>query len=305
MFFRFILVCSYLSAVSAMADILNNHEAPNYQSGERCLSALTHAQHSQQTSYAFETSITPDRSLNILSWNIEKGINAGWQNDLNQFTKSADFILLQEAVLGEKMLSPNDADLYWSFSKGYTTQHYISGVLIASPHTPEFTCTLEITEPWLRSPKSSLLAYFQFDQTTPTIVVNLHAVNFTLGVKAFAEQLGTLQKILTNYQGQLIVAGDFNTWNSDRLHLLQQFTAHLQLTEAHFTPDNRTQKFGQVLDYIFIRNFEVISSAVKSVSSSDHNPLLISVRHKNRDLDPDIALVHESKTSLSTPPSVN
>lgn len=288
----FVTFC-FASGASYSA-ILSNHEAPNYDEVPACRSAL-HALSTETKQHSRKAPATTEdqNSVRVLSWNIEKGFNLGWEEDLREFAADADFILLQEAVLKEEMQSPQDRNLFWSFSKGYTTDHYTSGVLIASQLQPVFTCTLHITEPWLRSPKSSLLSYFTQKNGQSLVVVNLHAINFTLGVEEFHTQLASIESILEDHSGQLIIAGDFNTWNNERRQLLDEFSATLKLKASVFQPDDRTYKFGHALDHVFFRNFDMASAQVQSVNTSDHNPLNVVLHFKDRSSDSENLVFHQ------------
>ena len=40
--------------------------------------------------------------FNLITWNVHKGQDKGWQEDLARLSKQADFVLLQEATLASK-----------------------------------------------------------------------------------------------------------------------------------------------------------------------------------------------------------
>jgi endonuclease/exonuclease/phosphatase (EEP) superfamily protein YafD len=105
------------------------------------------------------------------------------------------------------------------------------------------------------------------------LVVNIHMVNFTITTQAMQHQLEALQDIIRNHQGPVVVAGDFNTWNSKRETLVLQKMADLGLQAVTFAPDNRVEFFNRKVDNVFYRGLQVKKSLSHQVSSSDHNPL--------------------------------
>lgn len=68
-----------------------------------------------------------------------------------------------------------------------------------------------------------------------------------------------------NYQGPVIVAGDFNTWSDKRRLLLQNALARYQFQEASYQPDERTRVAGLPLDHLFYRGLTL--SQGEAVSS--------------------------------------
>jgi endonuclease/exonuclease/phosphatase (EEP) superfamily protein YafD len=43
------------------------------------------------------------------------------------------------------------------------------------------------------------------------LIVNVHAVNFTLGMARLREQLEAVADVLTSHSGPVLLTGDFNT----------------------------------------------------------------------------------------------
>ena len=81
-------------------------------------------------------------------------------------------------------------------------------------------------------------------------------------------------EILLDYNGPILLGGDFNSWNHKRLRLLHCIFRSAGLQEVPFEPDLRSRWMGKPLDYLFVRGLKVLASGVRVTRGSDHNPLL-------------------------------
>ena len=106
----------------------------------------------------------------------------------------------------------------------------------------------------------------------------MHAVNFAMGLQGFQQQIHALEELLVEHQGPVIIAGDLNTWSAGRQQLVDTFMQRFALTAVDFAPDLRTTAFGRALDHIYIRGMKPHTAEVIPVSSSDHNPLRVSLQ---------------------------
>lgn len=216
--------------------------------------------------------------IDVLSWNIAKGGQGGWREDLNRLAKGKELVLLQEALLDngfQSAVGNNSSD----FSPGYRTASYTSGVMTAASVTPLSTCSFETTEPYLTTPKMALITEYPLKHSNRTLLVaNIHAVNFTLGLTELSAQLQQISARLESHQGPIIFSGDFNTWREGRMLLVKAVIGELGLVSAPFSNDQRRQAFGLPLDHLFFRGLTLIESRCESVSSSDHNPIIVSLR---------------------------
>ena len=70
------------------------------------------------------------------------------------------------------------------------------------------------------------------DGNQVVMVANVHLINYTLAVSHFRAQLRQLAKILSKHQGPLIVSGDFNTWNDERMAVVDTIAGNLDLKAA-------------------------------------------------------------------------
>ena len=107
------------------------------------------------------------------------------------------------------------------------------------------------------------------------LAINVHAVNFELGLDSFSAQFRALGAVLDLHRGPVILAGDLNTWNGGRQALVERFTREHGLASVAFQPDLRTRAFGRALDHIYVRGLASTGARVIPVSSSDHNPLRV------------------------------
>lgn len=107
------------------------------------------------------------------------------------------------------------------------------------------------------------------------MVVNIHAVNFSLGVNVYSRQFSSIGAKIALHRGPLILAGDFNAWNRQRVNALRLFTRSMELQEVEFFIDNRSRVFGFPLDFIFFRDLYVAEASVLVTRASDHNPLRV------------------------------
>jgi endonuclease/exonuclease/phosphatase (EEP) superfamily protein YafD len=217
--------------------------------------------------------------IRLVNWNIQKGGDPEWVSDLNRITVEPDLMTLQEAALNTDAWSDVGAKHYRSFAPGYLTRHSLTGVMTISSAEPVTQCNLTSVEPWLRSPKATIITEYGLTGTDLTLlVVNLHAVNFTFGASDFREQIQQMQTVVSAHEGPMLLSGDFNTWGWRRARILQEMTDGLDLEMLDYEVDHRKRFFGKVLDRIYTRGLTVMESTTQRVDSSDHNPMSVRMR---------------------------
>lgn len=218
------------------------------------------------------------RNIRLLNWNVHKQVGMQWKSDYDQLSSDKDLVLIQEASLRTASINDIDATMYWSFAPGYRTGGEITGVLTLSSKKPLVQCSFVNLEPVLRTPKATSITQFGLSGTDETlIVVNVHAVNFTLGMGAYTEQFDQIAAALEHHRGPLILSGDFNTWRARRGELVEGLATKLQLRELQFAEDHRVQFFGRALDHIYVRGLSVIRTDTSNVETSDHNPMSVTL----------------------------
>lgn len=216
-------------------------------------------------------------AIRLCNWNIQKGRRRGWQHDLAAVAHDRDLILIQEAAMHTELLDVSQKANYWSFAPGYSSRRSQTGVMTLSSRRPLMHCSMVIWEPWLGTPKATNVTEFALSDSEDTLmVVNIHAVNFTLGLEVFRQQIGQVHDVLERHQGPIIFSGDFNTWRRERFHVLDRMLAGLDMYSLSFKKDQRKKMFGQHLDHIYTRDLHIVNASTRNVRSSDHNPMSVT-----------------------------
>ncbi|MBW3694370.1 endonuclease/exonuclease/phosphatase family protein [Vibrio sp. T187] len=218
--------------------------------------------------------------LGVLVWNIYKQNRPNWAQSLERFSKHSQIVLLQEASMTKELKGwikqaewgSNQVNAFEAFNTS-------AGVLSLAKTLPTQACGFTYTEPWLQLPKSALWTLYSLDNGETLAVVNIHAVNFTLGTEDYQSQLSVLTQKLSSHQGPMIFAGDFNSWSEARMDVLKAELTNVGLKEVAFNPDNRTQFVsGLPLDHVFYRDLALDTAEASITDASDHNPLLVRFR---------------------------
>jgi endonuclease/exonuclease/phosphatase (EEP) superfamily protein YafD len=222
------------------------------------------------------------KAFRVLTWNIHKEEDSGWETDLTRFAGANDLLLLQEVTLRQSVRQViEDAKLGWVMASSFVYRDDDIGVLTASRVKPVAVCTQRVSEPLLRLPKSAVVSWFRIAGSEQTLaVVNLHAINFSLTLGNYREQFKGLTDLLATHEGPIIFAGDLNTWWQSRLDVLDETAKRLQLTPITFTGEPKLF-FGHQLDHILVRGLEVVEAQAVAVKSSDHNPVGATLRLKS------------------------
>jgi endonuclease/exonuclease/phosphatase (EEP) superfamily protein YafD len=213
----------------------------------------------------------------LLNWNIHRGSDEGWAEDFEKFIRNADIVVVQEGYLSEDMLNLlREKDLFWILAEAFEYKGITAGVLTASKSEPDFSCVFRDSEPVVQIPKTAMLTMFPLKGSNKTLLVaNIHMINFSLGTTSFRAQLETLARLIRLHSGPVIVAGDFNTWKEKRQLIVAEIFGELELQEIDFPGNNRTVRFGHILDWVYYRGLNVDKAEVFKVNSSDHNPMQV------------------------------
>jgi endonuclease/exonuclease/phosphatase (EEP) superfamily protein YafD len=255
---------------SVLALLLHFAAAParGERAADACADMLGRETSQAQTALAGE--------LEILSWNIQKASNDGWERDLATFGAGVHLAFLQEASLQAAIPEALAPGLHAVFARGYSTANRETGVMTLSTGSPTTDCQFTAVEPWLGTPKATVVAEYPLaGRDERLLAVNLHSVNFDLGMASFNAQLDALRSVLARHEGPAIVAGDLNTWSGSRQEAVDTFMREHGLGSIAFQPDLRTRAFGRALDHIYVRGMQAQFARVIPVTSSDHNPLRV------------------------------
>lgn len=216
--------------------------------------------------------------LNILVWNIFKQKRENSIRLLEQYVDDTSLILLQEAQTNARLI--NFVTQYKKIADqvpAYAFNNLYAGVMTISDTYPLCSLPFKAKEPLIRVPKSALITKYQLnDQQQILLVANIHAINFSFGVKIYNQQIKMLYSQMLNHQGPVILAGDFNSWSRQRLNLVYQLIRKLGLKPVNFATDMRKTFLGRPLDFVFYRGLKVADAEIIHTDSSDHNPLLVN-----------------------------
>ncbi len=217
-------------------------------------------------------------SISVLNWNIYKGQRDNWAEDFREFSRDRDIVIIQEAMLHSDLTeSLKEQNYNWNLNTGFHYKSVATGVLTASRVKSVSKTGLRTTEPFLRLPKATLISRYDLRGTSEQLLVaNIHSVNFTLGKAAYTKQIRELQAALEQHDGPIILAGDFNSWSDERLRIIEQMISELSLKSLAYENHNRTKIFGQEIDHVFYRGLEPTRLETREVTSSDHNPILVT-----------------------------
>lgn len=243
----------------------------SYNSGEEQLSLQCY--NNEQAAVLDE-----DNRINLLVWNIYKQNRDTWRSRLDQYAQGKQLVLLQEASMTPQLKEwISKGQWFGSQVDAFKAFDTTAGVLNLSPDSPSKACAYTELEPWLRLPKSALYALYPLSNGQQLAVVNIHAVNFTYGTEEYHRQLKVLVDELSQHQGPVIVAGDFNSWSEQRLKVMSEALSAVGLKEVNYTSDNRTQFItGLPLDHVFYRGLTLEKAEAPISDASDHNPILVT-----------------------------
>ena len=209
--------------------------------------------------------------FHLITWNVHKGQDTGWQEDLARLSKQADFVLLQEATQHQNLSTFSTALFVSSFS----FNELLSGVKTFTQTQPEWYCGGGVAEPIIQIPKVASVMNLPLEKGNSLLLINVHLINFEWGISTYQTQLEQLFSFVESHQGPIIMSGDFNAWNERRLNLVNNLIQKYSLDSVALTQDERVRFLGYPLDYIFTRGVKVVSATSEVVTSSDHNPLLM------------------------------
>ncbi len=231
---------------------------------------------------ASKTALGPH--FDVLVWNIYKCRKKGWQDDFINITLNTDLVLLQEAILNSPfdfcfdkslqhqwIMARSFRDLHTNFETGVKTGSTVAANtknILPSMHSEPFSKTKKMllaTQYPLQSRRDSLL------------VINAHIINFVNFIK-FKTHLDQISGVLTQHDGPVLLAGDFNTWNKKRLQYFNQLALSFSLSEIDLIREPRLVHLFQHLDHIYCRGLHIEETHVLTdIRSSDHFPIKLKI----------------------------
>jgi len=218
-------------------------------------------------------------SIKLISWNMFKARRRGCMPDLTSMSAGVELVMLQEAVLYGGVAQPFHlaSGLEWIMAENFS--HATLG-LSTGPKTGSKVAALSSAfvrsvdrEPLTATAKSFLLTTYPCKNET-LLVINVHAINLVTTEK-FARQIEQITSAVAAHTGPCIVAGDFNTWNEARWHLLLRAMEAAGLTRVPVAAP-QWRHFNQVLDHVFYRGLRMMNARpLMNIKSSDHVPIWV------------------------------
>lgn len=215
-------------------------------------------------------------TLTMISWNMFKARRAGCMPDLTAMAGGVELACLQEAVLHGGLAHPfhMSSGLEWIMAENLSDAQAVTTGPKTGSRVPSLRAEAIRSlhrEPFINTPKTFLLTTYPFCGAE-LLVLNVHAINL-VSTSKFAHQVEQMTAPVAAHTGPCIVAGDFNTWNAARWHLLLKAMADVGL---HRVPAAAPQlrHFNQVLDHVFYRGLRLVNARpLMHIKSSDHVPL--------------------------------
>lgn len=225
--------------------------------------------------------VNTQTEFDIFVWNVYKGQRAQlFEADFKRLGLYKDFILLQEASYDNRMPKlwrENFLSYEWHLAQSFQYRKDLrsTGVAIGSKFTPETVDFIraKTRELFWLTPKLTLFSEYQMGPQK-VLFVCTHVLNFvTLG--AFTASLYEIAEKISTFNGPIVLAGDFNTWNFKRYTIMKSIFRDLGMEHLDLENDGRILK----LDHVFIKGFDVLKAQVHhTVVSSDHFPLEIKLK---------------------------
>ena len=216
----------------------------------------------------------------LLSWNLMKGWREGWREDFRPLAAGADLVTLQEASLTEELHRELVEGRYqWDLTAAFLYRDRETGVLTGARSSPDSLCVTRFSEPLAVIPKTVLVSRYPLAGTGRSLLVaNVHLINFTVDTGRYRAQLRELEAAVASHDGPLVVAGDFNTWSGRRMRVIEELMTRLGARPVELDEEGLASFFGRPVDHVYYRGLEVVDARVVPVSTSDHNPVLVSFR---------------------------
>ena len=218
--------------------------------------------------------------IRVLVWNILKGRRRGWPEDFSHLVADRDLVLFQEAVLNTPAdgLFTQSQRFEWVMARSFRDP--ISGIehgVKTGSVVPSISQHFYLSpsgEPVVQTQKLLLLTEYPLaGDAHSLLVLNMHAINF-VSVRKYTEQLDQLQLALRDWTGPILLAGDFNTWNPQRLGLFFEVAREANLEEAAMERRSKLAHLNQHLDHVFYRGLKLRDvSSLRHFQSSDHAPI--------------------------------
>ena len=89
------------------------------------------------------------------------------------------------------------------------------------------------------SEKATSITEYALSATEQTlVVVNIHAVNFSMGTGAYRQQFEQVREVLRDHDGPIILSGDFNTWRRKREQVVEDVAINMSTRDVSKMPSS-------------------------------------------------------------------
>jgi len=218
------------------------------------------------------------KTFSLLCWNIHKeNLTPLFHTKLHELlhTNPSDFLLFQEYKMSKH--PPKELkEFSYAMAANIETKEHTYGLLTAS-NCGFDAKQIELSrqkEFIISTRKSTLLTSHSFTDGDILHIVNMHGINF-VSSKAFRKEIDKIQSLIENYEGAMIVSGDFNNWSKKRIKMLEEFQRTLSLKKAVIEEEHHIkQVFSKPIDHIYYRDLNLrMAKAIDTKKISDHNPI--------------------------------
>lgn len=227
-------------------------------------------------------------TIRCLLWNMLKAKRSKWEEDFTELVADRDLVLLQEAVTNAPTdpIFQKSQRFEWVMARSFkdplnNIEHGVKTGATASANASHFYLSPH-AEPVSQTQKLLLTTRYPLvGGKEHLLVLNMHAINF-VGVRKYVEQLDQLTCALSTHTGPIVLGGDFNTWNPERLSHFRNVASSAGLLEANMARKSRLSHMNQHLDHLFYRGLTVeIVESLAFYTSSDHAPITATFRYRS------------------------
>ncbi len=223
--------------------------------------------------------------INILVWNIHKGKHAAWFEDFRLLSEDKSLILLQEAIMNTSIDSYFSRSEDWEWVMGRSFKEHFSqletGVKTGSIATSraQIITPSHHSEPIVRTNKMLLSTYYSLKtRVEDMLVLNVHGLNFVT-LEKYKLQIQQIENELQDFDGSVILAGDFNTWAPGRYESLLTLATRNNLEKVSIERKAKWRHLNKHLDHVFYRDLTLLSSEIREdICSSDHHPIIVKFK---------------------------
>lgn len=222
----------------------------------------------------FSESIIPlnKSTIEVLTWNVLKFKRENSFSDFSNLAAKTDIAFIQEAIhtIELQTKTAKSISMDWSFFKSFCREYGASGVQIGT-RFPQFQAEALLApalEPVVNTPKVTGFSTVEISGRK-ILLINVHGLNANKGLD-FEKHMDQIYEIAAKFEGPIIWAGDFNTWNPSRMAYLKNKGQALGM--ALLVPETDKRKLK--LDHILVRGFKAKSVKIlDTYVSSDHWPV--------------------------------